>query len=549
MPPESLAAGTSRHPLPGTTPGAPGEPPQPRSPITVAPGVWSRWLLVVLCPLLILSLLAPAASAQERDPGGNGVGDPYFRSLGNAGYDVRNYHVNLRTDPQTRRITGKTRVKLTTTARLRAITFDFVGYRVTSVTVNGKAAAFTRPGGGKKLRIRPRRALPAGERVTVAISYRGQPDRPLDGSGWFWFDGGGALLATQPAGARMLFPSNEHPMDKAMFTFVLTTPSGVTAVANGLPANKRAARGWRRVVWRERGTFPTYAAVVAVGKFTLVRQRGANGLPIINALPSGYAPRLQRRLRDQGKMVAVLEHYFGPYPYSSIGAIVIPDHANVDAMEAATRPTYPGLNWALRGGSFEQTVAHEITHQWLGNTVSFASWRDIWLSEGFATYGELLWIAHDRQVPIGYLFRRGSGVFWYAPSMNRVPPGSPGPGHIFSPSVYNRGALTLEALRRTVGDDDFYAILRQWVARYGGGSATTQDFIALAESISGEELDGFFHQWLYQKKMPPLPPETASQTNLEAPGADAKEAPGAPTGQPEPDRGAGSRPEDPATRR
>lgn len=365
---------------------------------------------------------------------------------------------------------------MTATTALTALTLDFVGFKVKSAKVDGVPARATRPS-KRKVRVTPRTALAAGETVTVAITYQGKPDKPLDGSGWFWFEDGGALLATQPAGARMLFPSNDHPRDKATFTFDLRTPGGVRSVANGLPSKtKRTKNGWQRAVWRETGTFPTYAAVVAVGKFTIARQAGPNGLPIINALPRGDAPKLKRRLREQGRFVAVLESYFGPYPYSSIGAIVVPVSGDVDAMEAASRPTYPGLNWALRGASFKQTVAHEIAHQWLGNQVSFTSWRDIWLSEGFATYGELLWISHQRKVPIGSLFRRNSDVFGYERSMNWVPPGNPGPGRIFDTSVYNRGALTLDALRRTVGDDAFYAILRQWVDQYRGGNATTQDF-------------------------------------------------------------------------
>lgn len=343
----------------------------------------------------------------------------------------------------------------------------------------------------------------------------------------------------------MLFPSNDHPRDKATFTFDLRTPRGVRSIANGLPTKtRRTKKGWTRVVWRENGTFPTYASVVAVGQFTIVRQKGPNGLPIINALPRGEdTSRLKRRLREQGRIVAVLERYFGPYPYSSIGAIVVPASGELDAMEAASRPTYPGVNWVLRGASFKQTVAHEIAHQWLGNQVSFSSWRDIWLSEGFATYGELLWIAHQSKVPIGSLFRRNSDVFAYERSMNRVPPGNPGPGRIFDTSVYNRGALTLEALRRTVGDDAFYQILRQWVDENRGGNVTTQDFVALAESVSGQELDSFFHRWLYQKKMPPLPRVSkAEEAAIAAAGEASTVEPAEPIEQSAPKRSGRSRP-------
>ena len=463
-----------------------------------------------LC-LLILSLLlaistVPTAAEPAAIDGAPGLGDPYYPRLGNAGYDVRHYDVALQIDPRRRSIEGSTTIDLVPTATLRSFTLDFVGFNVSGVDVDGIAARFSRE--DHKLRVEPQEPLAKETSVVVRIEYAGKPNNPSATTGWIWFGGGGALFAPQPSGSRTLFPCNDHPSDKATFAFDLTTPHGVTAVANGLPSAAAAEAGFERVVWREPAPFPSYAAVVAVGQFALVRESGPGGLPIINALPPQHAARLGERLQRQGEIVAVLADYLGPYPYSSIGAIVTGE-ARPDAMEAASRPTYPGIQWALHGGGFEQVVAHEIAHQWLGNTVTAASWQDIWLNEGFATYGELLWLAHARGVPIATLFARDSDVFRYAPAMKTVPPGDPGANHLFNISVYNRGALTLEALRRTVGDDTFYRILRAHVDRSRGETTTTADFIELAESISGQDLDRFFQRWLYARGLPPLPPERA----------------------------------------
>lgn len=358
----------------------------------------------------------------------------------------------------------------------------------------------------KKLRVEPQQPLAEDRAAVVSVDYEMGPRPSSSRTGWIWFRGGGALFSPQPSGAGTLFPSNDHASDKATFVFDLTTPRGTTAVANGLPSDlPDPGPGLTRVAWSEPNPFPTYAAVVAVGRFKVVRETGADGLPIINALPPEEAGKLTQRLARQGEIVSVLEDHFGPYPYSSIGAIVTPE-SRPDAMEAASRPTYPGIKWALNGKDFEQVVAHEIAHQWLGNAVSFESWRDIWLSEGFATYGELLWIAHKRGVPIETLFERDSNVFGYYRSMKTVPPGDPGPNRLFNVSVYNRGALTLEALRRKVGDEAFYEILRTYTDRYRGANATTEDFISLSESISNQDLDSFFDRWLYEKGLPPLPP-------------------------------------------
>ncbi len=208
-------------------------------------------------------------------------------------------------------------------------------------------------------------------------------------------------------------------------------------------------------------------------------------------------------------MIAVLEQYFGPYPYSTIGAIVTTD-GRPEAMEAAGRPTYPGVKAALKSQGFQQLIAHEIAHQWFSDLVTIETWQDIWLNEGFATYGELLWIADSQNLPIGSLFARDSRYFGYFEGMDR-PPGNPGAANVFNVTVYNRGAMTLEALRRTVGDATFYAILREWVDRYRGENVTTADFIALAEEMSGQQLDAFFQTWLYEWGLPSLPPDTTAQ--------------------------------------
>jgi aminopeptidase N len=208
----------------------------------------------------------------------------------------------------------------------------------------------------------------------------------------------------------------------------------------------------------------------------------------------------------------VLESYFGPYPYSAIGAIVTTD-TRPEAMEAASRPTYPGVKKALEDKEFQQLVAHEIAHQWFSDLVTMDTWQDIWLNEGFATYGELLWIAESQGLPIGSLFASDSPYFGYFEGMDR-PPGDPGAAEVFNPTVYNRGALTLEALRRTVGDPTFYRILREWVDRYRDRNVNTAEFIALSEELSGQQLDAFFQIWLYDWGLPSLPPDTGATTRV-----------------------------------
>ena len=138
---------------------------------------------------------------------------------------------------------------------------------------------------------------------------------------------------------------------------------------------------------------------------------------------------------------------------------------------------------------------HELAHQWVGDSVSLKTWRDIWLNEGFATYATWLWQDHRGEATIDDLVAE-------AARSGLPPPGDPSPGDLFAPSVYGRGALTLHALRVLIGDDAFRQLIREWVERFGGRSASTQDFIALAEEVSSRNLASFFDGWLHQSAMP-----------------------------------------------
>lgn len=489
-------------------------------------------LLLVLCLLMPLSTVSQVLAWQAPVNGQPSAGDPYFPALGNSGYDAQHYNVALTIDQKKREVRGTTTVELTPTDDLLSFTFDLVGFDVSTVTVNGSAATFDRP--ANKLRITPQIPLTAGVAASVQVTYSGRPSG-AGLAGWYWSKDEGALYSPQPAGASRLFPCNDYPSDKATFTFDLTTRRGTVAVANGLLQNTPARDGnWIRYTWSEPGAFPTYGAVVAVGRFKLISGQTSSGLPVVNAFPkktkekkkkhgkrrhhrSGNSAKTTKRLRQrvapQDDIISVLETYFGPYPYSTIGAIVTTD-GRPEAMEAAGRPTYPGVKAALKSKGFEQLIAHEIAHQWFSDLVTMETWQDIWLNEGFATYGELLWIAESQNLPIGSLFARDSRYFGYFEGMNR-PPGNPGASEIFNVTVYNRGALTLEALRRTVGDATFYAILREWVDRYRGQNVTTADFIALSEEMSGEDLDTFFQTWLYEWGLPSLPPDVNAPQRAE----------------------------------
>ena len=194
-------------------------------------------------------------------------------------------------------------------------------------------------------------------------------------------------------------------------------------------------------------------------------------------------------------MIAFFSELFGPYPFDAYGIVVVDDFPG--ALENQT------LSLFGRNAVNEIIVVHELAHQWFGNHVSPAQWRDIWLNEGFASYAEWLWIEATQGIEalaVGITDERA-----FFASQGFPPPGAPPSTDLFNASVYRIGAMTLHALRLTIGDADFFETLRTYVARFGGGSATTDDFIGVAEEVSGVELDDLFEAWLYGDTVPRFP--------------------------------------------
>jgi hypothetical protein len=200
----------------------------------------------------------------------------------------------------------------------------------------------------------------------------------------------------------------------------------------------------------------------------------------------------------------------GPYPFKQAGGIVDDDPGLGFALENQTRPIYSQDFFTEEGEENDSVVTHELAHQWTGDDLAVFGWRDIWLNEGFATYMEWLWSEDQERDSAADIFGFYSGIpaddpFW------QLKIGDPGPENLFSGSVYDRGAMTLHALRLTIGDPAFFRLLKRWTAKYSGGNVTTSQFVTLAEAVSGRNLDGFFRAWLYSSTKPSGLSETANQ--------------------------------------
>jgi aminopeptidase N len=433
---------------------------------------------------------------QSPTAGAPGVGDPYYPGAGNGGYDVEHYALDLTWDRDALRLSGTATLTVTATQDLSSLSLDLADVDVSAVTVDGVDAPWDGPAGGE-MTVTPAQPLAQGAEFTLAVTY-GVTPLTADGSdafapGWFGNDGEMFVLF-EPNGAPTLFPVNDHPTDKATYDFRITAPEDLEVAANGLLMVTELGPGVRTWVYESAHPMASYLVQVVIADLEVQESTGPGGLPIRHAIDTDTIGSVRPAVDRIGDMIEFYSGRFGPYPFEAYGMLVLDAPLGL-ALETQTLSTFGTLS-----AEDEQVVAHELAHQWFGDDVSVATWQDIWLNEGFATYAQWMWSedAGDRTAD-----ERAEEVN-LNPQAYPLPPGDPGAGSMFDISVYDRGALTLHVLRRTIGDDDFFELLQTWVDHNGGGSASTADFEALAEDVSGEELTPLFDAWLLAPAMPDM---------------------------------------------
>ncbi len=462
--------------------------------------------LALAAASLVGAVLTAPGDARAQDafvPGAAGVGDSYFPGDGNGGYDVQNYDLAVRYEPLPGHLAGVATISAKATQNLARFNLDLVGLNVRKVTVDGAAARFART--GQELEITPAAGLTKGRTFTVVVTYDGIPDPTLSGTEARGFHRTltGAVFTGQPHVATTWFPVNDHPTDRATYTVEVDVPAGLTAVSNGVLAEQRSAAGRTVWTWRADDPMASYLVVLAVGDLELTAYT-KDGIRYWDAVDRILGPNFARdALAQQSQVLATLSEMFGPYPYDIGGAIVHAAAAEF-ALETQTRPVYAPKFFAP-GGSGVGVVVHELAHQWFGDNVRLADWRNIWVNEGFASYAQ--WLYTERTGGQSAAKRFAETWEAYADDLEfwSVRIGDPGAENLFNGAVYVRGAMTLHQLRQVVGDSTFFRILRSWATKRAGDAVTISEFVAHAEKVSGRDLGRFFDTWLFTGSRPTLP--------------------------------------------
>jgi aminopeptidase N len=428
------------------------------------------------------------------------VSDPYLPLHGNPGYTVQSYDLELDYRVASNRLSGRARLTLVALEELSRLSLDLANLRVTKVVADTRRVSrFSRR--GDKLHVSFDRPLPAGSGVVLDIAYGGSP-APLDGLcgdvGWEELSDG-VIVAGQPDGAPSWFPCNDLPSEKAVYRITITTESPYTVVANGRLVDGRVGASRTSWVYEQPEPMATYLATVQIGRYDRLTHEAS--VPLHTVVP----PRLRRAvahdLERQPQMLAAYQDMFGSYPFSDYTVVVTDDDLEIP-LEAQGLSVFGANHMDGRRGS-ERLVAHELAHQWFGNSLTVAHWRDIWLHEGFACYAEWLWSERADGRPAEEFARDAWEKLAALPQDLLLT--DPGRDLMFDDRLYKRGALTLHALRRSTGDERFFGLLKNWATTHRHGSVSTDAFLAHAEQWTDTPVAQELSPWLEARPLPPLP--------------------------------------------
>ncbi len=461
----------------------------------------------------------PTAGMPSKPPygvaGGDSIGDPYIPELGNTGYDVQSYHLNLDLDPAQETFNANLEIIATVTLEnLGRLSLDSLGLDLHRVFVNDQVANFYQ--NQSKVYIDLPRPFALGERLVIAIDYQGKflpyssPYMPGYGLGISRPAPNQLLAFSEPDGARAWFPANDHPLDKAEFRLQASVPQGLTAVSNGNLLQTDTTLGKSTFTWYEDDPIATYLVALSVADYRRIDDRPVGDIQVRHyafADDENMAQHVQRT----SEILQFLTGLIGSYPYDEFGFVEV-EPADL-GMETQTSILLARNYWQKKDPS--EILVHEAAHHWFGNHLSLKSWGETWLNEGFATYIQFLWLVTQNE-PLQKLLSDAETDLLSIENKENSALVNPAAGYLFGANPYQKGAWVLHMLRLELGDEAFFALLKQYYQRFAGGYVTTADFQALAEEYRGSSLETFFDQWTESPVLPHLEISWTSTTNATA---------------------------------
>ena len=413
-------------------------------------------------------------------------------------YDVQNNKLKLSFDIPKKYIYGNLEMRaLNLSDTLNLIYLNFSDdMKINRIQLNGSEAAFKRE--NDHIIINTVNELKKEEDFLLEINYEGSPkNKGFDSFGFKTFDSEPAIYTlSEPEYAPLWWPCKDITTDKFTSEVILTVPSGLTAVSNGLlQEEKEETDSTRTFYWKSGYPITTYLVSIAIGKYDYWSDQytSVDGLKKMNVDYYSYPTYTEKAKTDWKNTVGMLEFFsktFGEYPFINEKYGMAMFGWSGGAMEHQTISSM-GFTTVTGDQRYESIVAHELVHQWFGDAVSPESWKDIWLNEGFATYGEALWEEHT-EGKAGYdRFMKNQDYGFYQGTVYAPE------GFIFSPTVYKKGAWCLHMLRGVVGDSVFFKVLRTYFEKYKYKNANTQNFKNVCEQVSGTDLTYFFNQWIF----------------------------------------------------
>jgi len=414
------------------------------------------------------------------------------------GFDVLTYDITMNIDEAQDYVSGAVIAVVEAEETLTEISYELEQMTVIDVFLNGTIANYTYDNSVITIQLG---TVNPGEQFNTEVVYSGYPI--WNGLGMY-FDNSHVFTISDPNASRYWWPCYDHPWDKAITDLHITVRDDWLAACNGIRTSiVDNGDGTMTHNWVGSSPMATYLVSIVAQNYEEIND-SFGPIPIQNFVSPGLVPNATEDFSNLPFMMETYTDLYGEYPFEKYGNAVT-NFATYSAMEHQTMTTLGSQNINGNHGG-EMVIAHELSHQWYGNCLTCLTWKDIWLSEGFATYSEAIymqaWQGFEAMVDYIHTSIHQYYLSWAGGSPQTVY--DPAPNAYFTPATYEKPASVLHMLRLKVGNDVFFQIMQEYFLAFHHGNVITDDFQQICENVSGLDLDQFFLQWIYQPGLPSI---------------------------------------------